>query len=204
MRGQPLSYTQQFLFVLSFNVAPYFQLKNWSFLFNQFKNYTFECRGINKDEWVNFVMPNGLHDEEGLHYFSTRYFKSSLDRCPISTSFNLATIKFVIILKRKYKFWFNSDLCFIFGFENEAELSSKYNESAKVPNATRNSDRIHIHCSLVDRSIVNGIRTSDVIWTFAPKTEPGTLLCKIPIEREKSSNRLKRIHQRATMTIYKV
>jgi len=26
-RGQPLSYTEQFLFVLSFNVAPYLQLK---------------------------------------------------------------------------------------------------------------------------------------------------------------------------------
>ena len=107
-------------------------------------------------------------------------------------------------MKDNYKFRFNSDLYFILGFENEADLRSKFNEGTKVLNISRNVDKIHIHCSLVDRSIVNGIRTSDVIWTFAPKTEPGTLLCKIPIEREKSSNRLKRIHQRATMTIYKV
>ena len=33
-REQPLSYTEQFLFVLSFNVAPYFQLKKLVFYFN--------------------------------------------------------------------------------------------------------------------------------------------------------------------------
>ena len=104
-------------------------------------------------------------------------------------------MKFVIILKENYKFWFNSDLCFILGFENEAELSSKYNEGTKVPNITRNVDKIHIHCSLVDSSIVNGNTTSDVIWSFAPKTEPGTLLCEIPIERQYLPINLKRIYQ---------
>ena len=37
MRRQPLLYTEQFLFVLSFNFAPYFQLKNF-FLFNKRKS----------------------------------------------------------------------------------------------------------------------------------------------------------------------
>ena len=34
---QPLSYTEQFLFVLSFNVAPYLQLIKLVFLFNNLK-----------------------------------------------------------------------------------------------------------------------------------------------------------------------
>ena len=38
MKKQPLSYTKQFLFVLSFNVAPYFQLKNLFYLFNILKS----------------------------------------------------------------------------------------------------------------------------------------------------------------------
>ena len=41
MRKQPLSYTKQFLFVLSFNVAPYFQLKILFFLFNISKESPF-------------------------------------------------------------------------------------------------------------------------------------------------------------------
>ena len=57
-------------------------------------------------------------------------------------------MKFVIILKEDYKFHSNSDLCFILGFENEAKLSSKYNEGTKVPNITRNVDKVNIHCPL--------------------------------------------------------
>jgi len=33
-------------------------------------------------------------------------------------------------------------------------------------------------------SIVNGNTTSDVIWSFAPKTEHGTIFCEISIERQ--------------------
>ena len=87
-----------------------------------------------------------LYDEKGLNYFLTRYFNSPLGRRPIIISSNLATMKFVIILKQNYIFWFNSDSCYILGFENEAELSSKYNEGTKVPNITKNVDLIHIHC----------------------------------------------------------
>ena len=97
---------------------------------------------------------------------------------PVSISSNLAIMKVAIILKENYKFQFNSDFSIILGFENEAKLSSKYNEGTKVPNITRNVDKIQIHWSLVDSSIVNGNTTSDVIWSSAPKTEPGTLLCE--------------------------
>ena len=38
-RGQPMSYTEWFLFVLSFNVAPYFQLKKLVFLCNHTANW---------------------------------------------------------------------------------------------------------------------------------------------------------------------
>ena len=62
--------------------------------------------------------------------------------------------------------------------------SSKYNEGTKVPNITSNVDKMHSHCSIVDSSIVNGTRFSDVILSFAPKTEPWTLLCEIPVERQ--------------------
>jgi hypothetical protein len=44
-------------------------------------------------------------------------------------------------------------------------------------------DKIQVHCSLVDSSIVNGVR-SDVIWTFASNTEPGCLIVEIPKERQ--------------------
>ena len=41
-RGQPIPYTEKFLFVLSFNVAPYFQLKKISFfLFNLIDKVTY-------------------------------------------------------------------------------------------------------------------------------------------------------------------
>jgi len=50
-------------------------------------------------------------------------------------------------------------------------LSSKYNEGTKVSNTTSNVDKMHSHCSIVD-SFVNGNTFSDVIWSFAPKTEP--------------------------------
>jgi len=36
----------------------------------------------------------------------------------------------------------------------------------------------------VDSSIVDGNTTSDVIWSFASKTEPGALLREIPIEMQ--------------------
>ena len=130
----------------------------------------------NKEEGDNVVIPIGFYDELGLNYFSTRYLNSSLDRYPISMSTNLEKIKFVIILKENYKFRFKSDLCFILGFENEPELSSTYNEVTKVPNITRNVDKIHIHCSLVDSKIMNWNATFDVISSFSPKTQPGTLL----------------------------
>ena len=117
-----------------------------------------EYRGKNNDEWVNVVIPNRLYDEEGLNYFLTRHFNSSLDRCPISISSNLVTMKFTIILKENYSLSLNYFLnkfgliviCVLFlRFENGAELSSKYNEATKVPNTTRNVDKIHIHSSLV-------------------------------------------------------
>ena len=76
-------------------------------------------------------------------------------------------MKFLIILKHNYKFRFNSD-----------------NEGTKVPDITRNNDKIYIHCSLVVSSIVNGNTNSDVICSFAPKTEPRALLCEISIERQ--------------------
>ena len=31
---------------------------------------------------------------------------------------------------------------------------------------------------------MNGNATSNIIWSFAPKAEPGTLLCEIPMERQ--------------------
>ena len=145
-------------------------MKHWlwsSFnISDQFKNNTLEYREKNKDEWVHAVVSNGLYDEEALNYFLTRYFSSSPDRCLISIPTNLATIKFVIILKENYKFLFNSDICFILGFENEAKLSIKYDDGIKVLNITRNGDIIHIHCSLVDSSIVNGNSTSSIIQCF--------------------------------------
>ena len=64
----------------------------------------FEYKEKNKSKWVNVVTPNGFYDELGLNYFKTNYFNSSLDRCPISISSNLATMKFVFILKENFKF----------------------------------------------------------------------------------------------------
>ena len=119
--------------------------------------------GKNKDGWVKVVIPNGMYDEEGLNYFLSRYFNSFLDQYPNSISSNLSKMKFVIIFKGYYRFRFNCDICVILVFENEAELSSKYNEGTKVANIARNIDDIHIHCSLVDSSIVNGNARSDVI-----------------------------------------
>jgi len=69
-------------------------------------------------------------------------------------------------------------------FEYEAELSSKYKEGTKVPNITRNANKIYIHCSLVDSSIVNRNQTSNMIWSFLLRTEPGTLLFEIHTERQ--------------------
>ena len=68
-------------------------------------------------------------------------------------------MKLVINLKENYKCHFNSDLCFILRFKNEAELSSKYNEGTIVPNITRNVDKIYIHYSLVGSSIACGNTT---------------------------------------------
>jgi len=133
---------------------------------------------------VNVVIPNGQYDEGGLNYFLTFYFNLSLDQCPISILSNLATRKFVIILKGNYKFRFTSDFCFILGFENEAKLTSKHNKGTKLCNITRNVDTIHIHFSLVDSSIVNGNTTFNVIWSLTPKIEPEMLLREIPIERQ--------------------
>ena len=31
---------------------------------------------------------------------------------------------------------------------------------------------------------MNGNKTSDMMWSVAPKKEPGTLLCEIPTERQ--------------------
>ena len=66
---------------------------------------------------------------------------------------------------------------FHLGYENQAELSSKNNKVTKVPNIVNNVDKIQIHSSLVDSSIVNGNAPSNVIWRIAPKTEPRTPLC---------------------------
>jgi len=139
--------------------------------------------GKNNYEWIKVANPSGLNDEVGLDYFLTCYFNSALDRYLISISPNVATTKSVTTLKENYKFQFKSDLCFIFRFENRAELNIKYNEGAKVPIIIINFDTINIHCSLVGISTVNRNKTSDTIWNFALKTESEMLICKIHIER---------------------
>lgn len=156
---------------------------SWHNISDKFKNNTFEFRK-NKDEpWLNVVIPNGMYNEECFNYFLSHYFNASRENCPITVSSNPATMRFVILLKDNYEFKFNSDLSIILGFENDVKLSDKINEGTKVPNITRNVDKIQVHCSLVDSSIVNGAR-SDVIWTFAPNTEPGCLIVEIPKERQ--------------------
>ena len=45
---------------------------------------------------MDVVTPNGFYDEEGLNYFLTPYFNSSLDRYPINISSSLARVKFVL------------------------------------------------------------------------------------------------------------
>ena len=79
-------------------------------------------------------------------------------------------MKFVTILKDIYKFRINSGLCFIY-----KKLLQKLLQEMMI--------KIHIHCLLADSSIMNGNTTSDLIGSFLPKTEPGMLLCEIPIER---------------------
>ena len=56
-------------------------------------------------------------------------------------------MKLVILLKDCYKFKFDSDLSIIFGFENNITLSDKISKNTKVPDVTRNFDKIQVFCS---------------------------------------------------------
>jgi hypothetical protein len=63
----------------------------------------FEYRVKNKDKWVNVAIPNGFYDEEGLNYFLKllyQFIPRSMPNQYIISS-NLATIKFLIILRRE-------------------------------------------------------------------------------------------------------
>jgi len=91
---------------------------------------------------------------------------------------NFPTMRFIILSKYNYELIFNCDLSIILGFKNCVLLSDKINKVTKVPNITRNVDKVQIHCSLVDSSIVDVVR-SDVLWTLALNTKPGCLIVEL-------------------------
>ena len=152
---------------------------SWHNISDKFENNTFQYRKDEEGGWVNVTIPNGMYNDDCLNYFLCQYFDTPKDKCPIVISSNPASMRFVIILQEKYIFRFNSDLYQILGFEKESEISKKINEGTKLPNITRSVDKIQIHCSLVNSSIVNKSK-SDVIWTFVPNTEPGCQIVENP------------------------
>ena len=71
-KEHPLSYTEQFLFVLSFNVAPYFQFKKNFFLFDSWP-FLKLCMF-----W--FWLPAHEYLDRNLHIFLAKWFFLSFDR----------------------------------------------------------------------------------------------------------------------------
>ena len=148
--------------------------------------------------WHDLTIPDGNYTLGELNDYMTTYFRN--ESPPIQFGVIFARQRFVIKLKEHYKLDLSkSKLHEILGFEPKVYEEVKQ-EAKYVANISRSVDDIHIHCDIIEGAYLNQF-ASEVIHSFTPAQEPGSLLSKDfdrPIFFKTKSNHVYRIRMRLT------
>jgi len=144
---------------------------SWYNISHEYSNKYLRYR--NGRDWERLVLPDGYYNIELLNY----YLKSNAN--PVDFEINEITSRCVARLKPGHKIDFSDGkLHEILGFE--AKVIDQDKAEGKYPiNISKGIDRILIHCSLVENSYLNNVK-SDVVYSFVPQTPPGSLITLNP------------------------
>ena len=85
---------------------------------------------------------------------------------PITLKFNEATLKVMVMLAKNYQLDLTaSNFNDLIGFE-KVVLKNEINMGSYVPNLSQDTGILHIHCDLINESLVDGQET-DIIYSFS-------------------------------------
>jgi hypothetical protein len=150
---------------------------SWYNVSQQFDNNKLAYFNPDSQEWVTLELRDGLYDAETLNYYLLEYFGVNIEeQCPFVFDVNTASNRFMVKIGMDgYKVKFIDDLSKLLGFDKDVELSERINTGKYRGDITRGVDGLLIYCSLVDGSYQNE-RKSDVIYSFCPDVEPGSVI----------------------------
>ena len=142
---------------------------SWYNISHEYKNNIIQH--FDGSTWRTTVLPDGFYTIDLLN--------DTLMDTKIGFDINKITSRAILNLKSGGQVDFSEGkLHKVLGFESKIYTSDK-TEGTYPINISNDIDRILIHCSLVDHSYLNNVK-SDVIYSFVPETPPGSLITLNP------------------------
>ena len=153
---------------------------SWHNISDKFNNNTFEY--WNGTIWKRVTIPNGIYSINSLnnyiHYVmkNNNDYNADTDEYYINFIPNYSTFKLLVDIQNNYQLNLSiSDLNEILGFDKIQYIQSSQ-EGRNQVDITRGVNSLQIHCSLVTSSYDNDKHKSDIIQSFSPTKQAGSLL----------------------------
>lgn len=153
---------------------------SWFNISSEYSNNTLKY--YNGALWRTVTFPNGSYQLDDINDYLQSVMKvngdsttvDGIDMFNLSIQPNYSTLRTKLVISGSYKFDFSvGNLFELLGVN--ADIYTVSSEGTDLVDITRGVNSIHIHCSIVDGSFVNGA-ASDVIHTFNPQKPPGNLI----------------------------
>lgn len=144
---------------------------SWHNISHEYNNNI--LKHYNGHVWETIILPDGFYTIDLINYYLKLISK------PIIFEINEISSRCFVRLKPGHRLDFsNGKLHEILGFDPKV-IDQDKTEGKHPINISYGIDRILIHCSLVDQSYLNNVK-SDVIYSFVPETPPGSLITVNP------------------------